>query len=51
MIVAILVVVMMVAPMVTAMAEDVLVVAVMAEEEPIFSLFSSYLSWRCWMRS
>ena len=40
-IVAILVVVMMVVPMVMAMAEDVLVVALMAEEEPIFSLFSS----------
>ena len=50
MIVAILVVVMMVVPMVTAMAENVLVVAVMAEEEPIFYLFSSYSSWQCWRR-
>ena len=40
-IVAIFLVVMIVVPMVMVMAEDVLIVAEMAEEEPIFSLFSS----------
>ena len=49
-IVAILVMVMVVVPMVTSMVEDLLVIAVMAEEDPILSLFYSYSSWWCWRR-